>query len=182
PRKCEKCGSAKLTQDPYVLETWFSSALWPFSTMGWPDDTPDFRKYYPTSLLITGFDILFFWVARMIMMGLRFTGKNPFRQVYIHGLVRDEKGDKMSKTKGNVIDPLDVINEVGADALRFTLAINNTGRDIPLGKTAIASYSAFVNKIWNASRFALMHLDTELRTARPIERERLGTVERWILS
>jgi valyl-tRNA synthetase len=179
---CPECGSQKIEQDPDVLDTWFSSALWPFSTMGWPDKTPDYETFYPTDLLITGFDILFFWVARMIMMGLRFTGRNPFTQVYIHGLVRDEKGEKMSKTKGNVIDPLDVINEVGADALRFTLAINNTGRDIPLGKTAIASYSAFVNKIWNASRFAMMHLDIELKSAKPIERESLGTVERWILS
>ncbi|MGZ7032802.1 MAG: valine--tRNA ligase, partial [Thermoanaerobaculia bacterium] len=179
---CPECGSQAIEQDPDVLDTWFSSALWPFSTMGWPDKTPDYETFYPTDLLITGFDILFFWVARMIMMGLRFTGKNPFRQVYIHGLVRDEKGDKMSKTKGNVIDPLDVINEVGADALRFTLAINNTGRDIPLGKTAIAGYSAFVNKIWNASRFAMMHLDIELKSAGAIERESLGTVERWILS
>jgi len=179
---CPQCGSTAIVQDPDVLDTWFSSALWPFSTMGWPDKTPDFETFYPTDLLITGFDILFFWVARMIMMGLRFTGKEPFRQVYIHGLVRDEKGEKMSKTKGNVIDPLDVINEVGADALRFTLAINNTGRDIPLGKTAIAGYSAFVNKIWNASRFALMHLDTGLKSAGPIQREDLGTVERWILS
>jgi valyl-tRNA synthetase len=179
---CPQCGSTTVTQDPDVLDTWFSSALWPFSTMGWPDKTPEFETFYPTDLLITGFDILFFWVARMIMMGLRFTGAEPFRHVYIHGLVRDEKGDKMSKTKGNVIDPLDVIKDVGADALRFTLAIRNTGRDIPLGKTAIADYSAFVNKIWNASRFALMHLDTELKSAGRIDREDLGTVERWILS
>jgi len=179
---CPQCGSTSVTQDPDVLDTWFSSALWPFSTMGWPDKTADLDTFYPTDLLITGFDILFFWVARMIMMGLRFTGREPFRHVYIHGLVRDEKGDKMSKTKGNVIDPLDVINDVGADALRFTLAIKNTGRDIPLGKTAIADYSAFVNKIWNASRFSLMHLDTELKSAGAIDREDLGTVERWILS
>ena len=180
--KCPQCGSTSVEQDPDVLDTWFSSALWPFSTMGWPDKTADLDTFYPTDLLITGFDILFFWVARMIMMGLRFTGREPFRHVYIHGLVRDEKGEKMSKTKGNVIDPLEIINEVGADALRFTLAINNTGRDIPLGKTAIAGYSAFVNKIWNASRFALMHLDTELKGAAAIHREDLGTVERWILS
>ncbi len=182
PATCPECGSAVITQDPDVLDTWFSSGLWPFSTMGWPDQTPDYEIFYPTDLLITAFDILFFWVARMIMMGLRFTGRAPFSQVFIHGLVRDEHGDKMSKTKGNVIDPLTVIDEVGADALRFTLAINASGRDIPLGKSSIQGYSAFVNKIWNASRFALMHLDIELEDADSIDRDDLGTVERWILS
>lgn len=182
PASCAECGSTTIEQDPDVLDTWFSSGLWPFSTMGWPDKTPDYEIFYPTDVLITAFDILFFWVARMIMMGLRFTGKVPFHQVYIHGLVRDEHGDKMSKTKGNVIDPLTVIDEVGADALRFTLAINNTGRDIPLGKSSIQGYSAFVNKIWNASRFALMHLDVELKDAGPIQRDDLSTVDRWILS
>jgi valyl-tRNA synthetase len=181
PRQCPECG-APTTQEADVLDTWFSSGLWPFSTMGWPDDTPDLDVFYPTDTLITGFDILFFWVARMIMFGLRFTGKAPFSQVYLNGLVRDEQGQKMSKTKGNVIDPLDVVNEVGADALRFTLAISTTGRDIPLGKSRIAGYSAFVNKIWNASRFALMHIDVELKDAGPIERDNLRTVERWILS
>jgi valyl-tRNA synthetase len=150
--------------------------------MGWPDDTPDYQTFYPTDVLITGFDILFFWVARMIMFGLRFTGKAPFSQVFLHGLVRDEHGDKMSKSKGNVIDPITVIEESGADALRFTLAINTTGRDIPLGKSRIAGYSAFVNKIWNASRFALMHIDGELKSAAQIDRDSLSIVERWILS
>ncbi|MFZ2490943.1 MAG: valine--tRNA ligase [Thermoanaerobaculia bacterium] len=181
PAQCPQCGAA-VTQETDVLDTWFSSGLWPFSTMGWPDDTPDYRTFYPTDTMITGFDILFFWVARMIMMGLRFTGQVPFRQVFIHGLVRDEHGQKMSKTKGNVIDPLDVVNEVGADALRFTLAMSASGRDIPLGKESISAYSAFVNKIWNASRFALMHIDTELKDAGSIDRDGLGTVERWILS
>ncbi len=178
---CPQCG-APVKQETDVLDTWFSSGLWPFSTMGWPEETPDYDVFYPTDTLITGFDILFFWVARMIMMGLRFTGKAPFTQVYLHGLVRDEQGQKMSKTKGNVIDPLDVVNEFGADALRFTLAVSVSGRDIPLGKSRIAGYSAFVNKIWNASRFAMMHIDTELRGAGAIEREKLRTVERWILS
>jgi valyl-tRNA synthetase len=178
---CPQCG-ANVTQETDVLDTWFSSGLWPFSTMGWPDDTPDLRTFYPTDTLITGFDILFFWVARMIMFGLRFTGKAPFSQVFLNGLVRDEQGQKMSKTKGNVIDPLDVVNEVGADALRFTLAVSTSGRDIPLGKSRIQGYSAFVNKIWNASRFALMHIDVELKDAGAIERENLRTVERWILS
>ncbi len=188
---CPQCG-APVTQETDVLDTWFSSGLWPFSTLGWQnaswqnapgqDTTPDYQIFYPTDTLITGFDILFFWVARMIMMGLRFTGKAPFSQVFLNGLVRDEQGQKMSKTKGNVIDPLDVVNEVGADALRFTLAVSASGRDIPLGKSRIQGYSAFVNKIWNASRFALMHIDVELKDAGPIERENLRTVERWILS
>jgi valyl-tRNA synthetase len=181
PTHCPQC-SQPVQQETDVLDTWFSSGLWPFSTLGWPDETPDFKTFYPTDTLITGFDILFFWVARMIMMGLRFTGKAPFSQVFLNGLVRDEQGQKMSKTKGNVIDPLDAVNEVGADALRFTLAVSASGRDIPLGKSRIQGYSAFVNKIWNASRFALMHIDVELKNAGPIERERLRTVERWILS
>jgi valyl-tRNA synthetase len=182
PAKCPQCGSAEIRQETDVLDTWFSSALWPFSTMGWPDETPDFQMFYPTDVLITGFDILFFWVARMIMMGLRFTGKAPFSQVFLNGLVRDEQGDKMSKTKGNVIDPLDVIDEVGADALRFTLAIFASGRDIPLGKSRIQGYSAFVNKIWNAARFAMMHIDTDLKDAAQIDRDKLRVIERWILS
>ena len=183
---CPECGAAA-TQETDVLDTWFSSGLWPFSTMGWtgPESektATDYQIFYPTDTLITGFDILFFWVARMIMFGLRFTGKAPFHQVFLNGLVRDEQGQKMSKTKGNVIDPLDVVNEVGADALRFTLAVSASGRDIPLGKSRIQGYSAFVNKIWNAARFAMMHIDVELRDAGPIEREKLKTVERWILS
>jgi len=182
PSTCPECG-ASVTQETDVLDTWFSSGLWPFSTLGWPDENAqDFKVFYPTDTLITGFDILFFWVARMIMMGLRFTGEAPFRNVFLNGLVRDEQGQKMSKTKGNVIDPLDVVNEVGADALRFTLAVSASGRDIPLGKSRIQGYSAFVNKIWNASRFAMMHIDVELKDAGPIDRDKLRTVERWILS
>jgi len=182
PATCPQCGSAELRQETDVLDTWFSSGLWPFSTMGWPDDTPDFRIFYPTDVLITGFDILFFWVARMIMFGLRFTGKAPFNQVFLNGLVRDEHGQKMSKTKGNVIDPLDVIDEFGADAVRFTLAILTSGRDIPLAKNRMQGYAAFANKIWNASRFALMHIDSKLASAKPIDRDEIKTVERWILS
>jgi valyl-tRNA synthetase len=182
PAACPTCGSTEITQETDVLDTWFSSALWPFSTMGWPDQTPDFEIFYPTDLLITGFDILFFWVARMIMMGLRFTGKAPFSQVFLNGLVRDEHGEKMSKTKGNVIDPLDVIEEYGADAVRFTLAIFASGRDIPLARSRMQGYAAFANKIWNASRFAMMHIDAELKSAGPIDRDELSTVERWILS
>jgi valyl-tRNA synthetase len=182
PAACGECSSTEMRQETDVLDTWFSSALWPFSTMGWPDDTPDYQIFYPTDVLITGYDILFFWVARMIMMGLRFTGRAPFSHVFLNGLVRDEFGQKMSKTKGNVIDPLEVIDEFGADALRFTLAIYAAGREIPLAKSRIQGYGAFANKIWNASRFALMHIDSELKSAKGIDREALRTVERWILS
>jgi valyl-tRNA synthetase len=182
PASCPQCGSDDMRQETDVLDTWFSSGLWPFSTMGWPEDTPDYQTFYPTDVLITGFDILFFWVARMIMFGLRFTGRAPFTQVFLNGLVRDEHGQKMSKTKGNVIDPLDVIDEFGADAVRFTLAIFTSGRDIPLARTRMQGYAAFANKIWNASRFALMHIDTKLSSAKPIQRDDLKTVERWILS
>src|SRR5205085_11157426 len=182
PASCAECGSTEMRQETDVLDTWFSSALWPFSTMGWPDKTPDYDTFYPTDTLITGFDILFFWVARMIMMGLRFTGKAPFSYVFLNGLVRDEHGQKMSKTKGNVIDPLDVIDEFGADAVRFTLAIFASGRDIPLARSRMQGYAAFANKIWNAARFAMMHLDIELKSAGSIDRDDLGIVERWILS
>ncbi len=182
PVACPECRSTEITQETDVLDTWFSSGLWPFSTMGWPEETADYRSFYPTDLLITGFDILFFWVARMIMFGLRFTGKAPFSQVFLNGLVRDEFGQKMSKTKGNVIDPLDVIDEFGADAVRFTLAIFASGRDIPLARNRMQGYAAFANKIWNASRFAMMHIDSDLRSARAIDRDALQTVERWILS
>jgi valyl-tRNA synthetase len=179
---CPQCGTAEIEQETDVLDTWFSSALWPFSTLGWPGDTPDYHIFYPTDTLITGFDILFFWVARMIMMGIRFTGQVPFSQVFLSGLVRDEQGRKMSKTIGNVIDPLDVIEEFGCDAVRFTLAIFASGRDIPLARARMQGYAAFANKIWNASRFALMHIDATLKSAGPIQQDELKLVERWILS
>ena len=141
------------------MDTWFSSGLWPFSTLGWPHKTDDLQSFYPTSTLVTGFDILFFWVARMTMMGLKFMGDVPFRDVYIHALVRDEEGQKMSKSKGNVIDPLDVMQEYGTDAFRFTLtAMAAMGRDIKLAEDRIAGYQNFVNKLWNAARFVLMNL------------------------
>lgn len=147
-----------LTQDPDVLDTWFSSALWPFSTLGWPEKTPDFERYYPTDALITGHDIIFFWVARMMMMGLHFTKEVPFKTVYINALVRDEKGQKMSKTKGNVIDPLILIDEYGADALRFTLAsLAIPGRDVKFSKSQVEGYRNFSTKLWNAARFAEMN-------------------------
>ncbi|THF58310.1 valine--tRNA ligase [Ollibium composti] len=147
-----------LTRDEDVLDTWFSSALWPFSTLGWPDETPELKTYYPTSVLVTGFDIIFFWVARMMMMGLHFTDKEPFHTVYVHALVRDKNGAKMSKSKGNVIDPLDLIDEYGADALRFTLAVMAAqGRDVKLDPARIAGYRNFGTKLWNATRFAEMN-------------------------
>jgi valyl-tRNA synthetase len=160
PEKCPRCGTAAPEQDPDTLETWFSSALWPFSTMGWPDATQDFKTYYPTSLLITGYDILFFWVARMIMMGLRFTGLPPFRQVYLHSLVRTAEGQKMSKSKGTGLDPIELNQKFGTDAMRFTLAsMAAPGTDIILSEDRILSYRAFANKIWNAARFLLLNLD-----------------------
>ena len=163
PTECEHCHSKNINQESDVLDTWFSSALWPFSTMGWPDDKPDLKYFYPTSLMVTGFDIIFFWVARMIMMGLEFMDDVPFRDVYIHSLIRDEHGKKMSKTKGNVIDPLVMIDKYGADALRMTLAaLSVQGRDILLSSTRIETYRFFMNKLWNASRFALMNLDDEV--------------------
>ncbi|MDE2385836.1 MAG: valine--tRNA ligase [Alphaproteobacteria bacterium] len=148
----------KLTRDEDVLDTWFSSALWPFSTLGWPDKTPELKRHYPTNVLVTGFDIIFFWVARMMMMGLHFMKDVPFDTVYIHALVRDEKGQKMSKSKGNVMDPLDIIDEFGADALRFTLAaMAAQGRDIKLSKQRVEGYRNFATKLWNAARFAEMN-------------------------
>jgi valyl-tRNA synthetase len=180
---CAHCGSGSIRQETDVLDTWFSSALWPFSTMGWPEQTETLRKFYPTSCLVTGFDILFFWVARMMMMGLKFMGEVPFKDVYIHALVRDAQGQKMSKSKGNVIDPLHVIDEYGADAFRFTLtAFAAMGRDIKLATERISGYKAFANKLWNAARFALMNLeDFEPADAR-LEGLELSLADQWILT
>lgn len=155
PDRCPKCAGA-LEQDSDVLDTWFSSGLWPFSTLGWPDETPDYKYFYPTSMMETGYDILFFWVARMIMDGLEFTGKVPFNTVYLHGLIRDEHGQKMSKTKGNVIDPLVVMDEMGTDALRFTLLVGATpGNDMNLSLAKVEANRNFANKLWNAGRFVI---------------------------
>ncbi len=162
PASCSKCASVRIEQDPDVLDTWFSSALWPFSTLGWPDKTAELEAFYPTAVLSTSFDIIFFWVARMIMMGKKFLGKAPFSDVYIHALIRDAQGQKMSKSKGNVIDPLVMIDKYGTDAFRFTLAVLAAqGRDIKLAEERIAGYRNFCNKLWNLARFTLMNLGEE---------------------
>jgi valyl-tRNA synthetase len=182
PAACAECGSAKLSRDPDVFDTWFSSWLMPLSVFGWPERTADLKRFYPTAVMVTGFDILFFWVARMIMAGCWFEGAVPFRDVVLHGLVRDEKGQKMSKTKGNVVDPLEMCDEFGADAVRFTLAVlSGTGRDLPFGKTRVGGYRAFATKVWNAARFAIGMLGDDRQEA-PIDFSTLGTVDRWILS
>ena len=186
PSHCPSCRGSELIQDPDVLDTWFSSGLWPFSTLGWPEQTDDLKSFYPTSALVTGFDILFFWVARMIMMGLKFMNDVPFRDVYIHALVRDEQGQKMSKSKGNVVDPLDVMHQYGTDAFRFTLAaMAAMGRDIKLAADRIAGYQNFVNKLWNAARFVQMNT-ANLPSAdfgrNALQERDLGFAERWIRS
>ncbi len=181
PTACAACGSRDIEQESDVLDTWFSSALWPFSTLGWPEKTDFLEKFYPTSCLVTGFDILFFWVARMMMMGMKFMGDVPFRDVYIHALVRDAEGQKMSKSKGNVIDPLEIIEKFGTDSFRFTLtAMAAQGRDVKLSEDRIEGYRHFVNKIWNASRFAMMNL--EGYAAGSPGRDGLDLKDRWILS
>lgn len=185
PTSCPKCGATELTQERDVLDTWFSSALWPFSTLGWPEQTKELETFYPTSILITSFDILFFWVARMMMMGLHFMDEVPFHDVYLHALVRDKFGKKMSKSTGNVIDPLVVMDEYGTDAMRFTLtAFAAQGREIKLDEERIEGYRHFINKIWNAARFALMHVSDcgpEVKDALA-EPEKLPLVHQWILS
>ncbi|MFU2158492.1 valine--tRNA ligase [Caldisericum sp. AR60] len=182
--KCPKCGSTRIKQDEDVLDTWFSSALWPFATLGWPENTPELNYYYPTTLLITGYDILFFWVARMIWSGMHFMKKEPFYTVMLHGLVRDEKGRKMSKSLKNIVDPLDLIEEYGADALRFTLASLTTvgGQDINLSKEKLKASRNFVNKIWNASRFVLMNLEGFNPNEIDEENLDLEFEDKWFLS
>ena len=181
PAECAHCHSKKIEQDPDVLDTWFSSALWPFSTLGWPEQTPVLKQFYPNAVLVTGFDILYFWVARMMMMGIHFMGEVPFYDIYLHGLVRDERGEKFSKTKGNAIDPLEIIDEFGADALRFALVLlNYYGRDLKLSRKRIEDVKHFINKIWNASRFAL----SQLKDFEPGKNERSekSLADKWILS
>ncbi len=180
PERCSTCAAAEIRQEEDVLDTWFSSALWPFSTMGWPEDTPELRRYYPTSALVTGFDILFFWVARMMMMGIECTGKVPFRDVVIHALVRDAGGEKMSKTRGNVIDPLEVMERYGTDAFRFTLlALAAQGRDIRMSDDRLEGYRNFMNKVFQAGRFVRMHVDADTPRELPTG---CSDVDRWILS
>ncbi|MBR9986656.1 MAG: valine--tRNA ligase, partial [Desulfosarcina sp.] len=180
PDVCPDCGSTDLVQETDVLDTWFSSALWPFSTMGWPEQTQLLKAYYPTSVLVTGFDILFFWVARMMMMGIHFMKEIPFHDVYVHALVRDEEGKKMSKSKGNVIDPLNVIDEYGTDAFRFTLAaFAAQGRDVKMSEKRVEGYRHFINKLWNAARFSLMHLEKGYDV---IDEKNISLQDRWILS
>jgi valyl-tRNA synthetase len=183
PTTCPSCKGSRLVQETDVLDTWFSSALWPFSTMGWPEQTPLLKTFYPTSCLVTGFDILFFWVARMMMMGLKFMGDVPFKDVYIHALVRDELGKKMSKSLGNIIDPLEVMDKYGTDAFRFTLAaMAAQGRDIRLSEQRIEGYRNFMNKIWNAARFALPYLEGVDGDASLDRFTSFSLPERWALS
>ncbi|MCP3676414.1 MAG: valine--tRNA ligase [Deltaproteobacteria bacterium] len=182
PDQCPSCGGVEMVRESDVLDTWFSSALWPFSTLGWPDGGGEMERYYPTALLVTGFDIIFFWVARMMMMGLKFMGEVPFATVYIHALVRDMEGQKMSKSKGNVIDPLVIMDQYGTDAFRFTLAaMASQGRDIKLAEERIEGYRNFCNKIWNLARFTLMNLDGFDPSHTPSPSQ-ATLADRWILA
>ncbi|MEG2199948.1 MAG: valine--tRNA ligase, partial [Anaerovorax sp.] len=188
PEKCTKCGSKNLKQDEDVLDTWFSSALWPFSTLGWPDETPDLKYFYPTDVLVTGYDIIFFWVVRMVFSALETMGEVPFKYVYVHGLVRDAEGRKMSKSLGNGIDPLEVIDQMGADALRFMLLSGVTpGNDMRFKADKLESSRNFANKLWNASRFVIMNLQDEDGNFKPMaegspEKINLADEDKWILS
>ncbi|MCL1911755.1 MAG: valine--tRNA ligase, partial [Leptospirales bacterium] len=181
PQACASCGSGNVRQDEDVLDTWFSSGLWPFSTLGWPEHTGALKKYYPTSVLVTAFDIIFFWVARMIMFGLKFMDNRPFKDIYIHALIRDEEGQKMSKSKGNVIDPLTMMDQYGTDAFRFTLAaFAAQGRDIVFSEKRVVGYRTFINKIWQASRFVLMNIEPDFK--QNIDAGKLEMFDRWILA
>ncbi len=186
PSECEHCGSSRIHQDEDTLDTWFSSALWPFSTLGWPDQTADYKKFYPTDVLITGYDIITFWVSRMIFSGLNYTGQKPFSDVLIHGIVRDEQGRKMSKSLGNGIDPLEVVEQYGADALRFALVAGvSAGNDLRYKEDKIENGRNFINKIWNAFRFALMNMEDSLTYADlqlDYAEEKLTVEDQWILT
>ena len=180
---CAKCGSRSLRRDEDVLDTWFSSALWPFSTLGWPDETEALKTFYPTNVMETGHDILFFWVARMMMMGMKFMGDVPFRTVYLHGMVVDKTGSKMSKVKGNVIDPLVVADETGADSLRFYLAVmSGQGQSMRYDQERLVGYRNFINKVWNASRFAMRYVDGLPEEPFATEGLSLTLADRWLLS
>lgn len=189
PEKCTKCGSTDIKQDEDVLDTWFSSALWPFSTLGWPEETEDFRYFYPTDVLVTGYDIIFFWVVRMVFSALETTGQVPFRYVYVHGLVRDAQGRKMSKSLGNGIDPLEIIDQYGADALRFMLTTGITpGNDMRFKTDRLESARNFANKLWNASRFVIMNLQDEdgdfreMADLSNLDTAGLQDEDKWIIS
>jgi valyl-tRNA synthetase len=183
PEKCPKCFGSSLKQDPDVLDTWFSSALWPFSTLGWPQDSKDLKAFYPTTVLSTGFDIIFFWVAKMIMMGIKCMNEVPFKDVYIHALIRDAEGKKMSKSKGNVIDPLVLCEQYGTDSLRFTMGVLAAqGRDICISEDRVEGSRNFTNKIWNASRFLLMNMTGFRRDDVKVEKLDLTLADRWIIS
>ena len=182
PDRCPKCGSTNLVQDPDTLDTWFSSALWPFSTLGWPEKTRDLEYFYPTDVLVTGYDIIFFWVARMIFSALEHTGREPFKYVFIHGIVRDAQGRKMSKSLGNGIDPLEVIQQYGTDALRFALTTGNSpGNDLRFSSEKVEAGRNFANKIWNATRFVLMNFDENVDFGK-VDRSKLTAADKWILS
>lgn len=181
PERCEKCGG-EVVQDEDVLDTWFSSALWPFSTLGWPEKTPDYEYFFPTDVLVTGYDIIFFWVVRMVFSSLEATGILPFDHVYVHGLVRDAEGRKMSKSLGNGIDPLEIIDEYGADALRFMLTTGITpGNDMRFQKDKLEASRNFANKLWNASRFVIMNLKNEDGTFKTMKEGALRNEDKWIL-
>ena len=183
PTQCVHCGSHKLHQDPDVLDTWFSSGLWPFSTLGWPEETPDYKYFYPTTMMETAYDILFFWVARMIMDGLEFTGQVPFKTVYLHGLVRNEEGQKMSKSKGTGIDPLPVMEEFGTDALRFTLLVGSTpGNDSSISLKKVEGNRNFANKIWNAGRFVISAINSLASLPSPVGKETRWSESEWTLA
>ncbi len=182
PDKCTQCGYTGIEQDNDTLDTWFSSALWPFSTLGWPDNTKDLEYFYPTNVLVTGYDIIFFWVARMIFSGMEHMGQEPFKHVFIHGIVRDSQGRKMSKSLGNGIDPLEVISKYGTDALRFALTIGNSpGNDLRYTDEKVESARNFANKVWNASRFVLMNFDEELDFSK-VDKNKFTVADKWILS
>lgn len=183
PAVCPKCGGTHLHQDEDTLDTWFSSALWPFSTLGWPEETEDLKYFYPTDVLVTGYDIIFFWVVRMVFSALETTGKAPFKYVYVHGLVRDAEGRKMSKSLGNGIDPLEIIDQYGADALRFMLTTGITpGNDMRFKEDRLESARNFANKLWNASRFVIMNLQDEDGNFLPMKEGALQDEDKWILS
>ena len=181
-KKCEKCGSTNIERDPDVLDTWFSSALWPFETLGWPENTEDLKKFYPTDVLVTGYDIIFFWVARMIFSGCEHMGKTPFHTVLIHGLVRDDKGRKMSKSLGNGIDPLEMIEQYGCDALRMNMVTGNSpGNDMRFYVERCEAMRNFANKLWNASRYVMMNLGEDAKNELPAA-DRLEIADKWVLS